>query len=271
MNTLSAMKARFLWLAAAAVSALLLSSPLPSAGAAFPHLANPKEIPSCTKSLVSDGNLTKKAVATCLKMVGHAYVPERCSKGSTGYLIGLLGWKGIPPDAAASWGLKAGLPASRLTAPSYSPTQLRLAICQSHAAGSSTKAIAGSSSPSVRDLPISVESDAQMQAEGNNGPTSSVLFPASCQVDGTTVRATGTTQGASEVYTRYGDIIVVYLFTAPSSGFTQGAQLAVSSLNQTTPVGDGNWQVSATFDPSAGQPARCSVAAQPTHDEQLAS
>jgi hypothetical protein len=35
-------------------------------------------------------------------------------------------------------------------------------------------------------------------------------------------------------------------------------------------MGGGGWQVSATFDPSVGEPAVCVVAAQPTHDEQLA-
>jgi hypothetical protein len=120
-------------------------------------------------------------------------------------------------------------------------------------------------------LPITVESDAQMRAEGNNGPSSSILLPISCQVTRTSVTAKGSAQGFSEAYFRYGDIIVLYLFTAPSAGFPQGAQLAVSSLDQSPAVGDGSWQVSTTFDPSIGAPARCLVAAQPTHDEQLAS
>jgi hypothetical protein len=132
-----------------------------------------------------------------------------------------------------------------------------------------TQATVGSSQPR-EGLPITVESDAQMQAAGNNGPTSSVLFPISCQVNGTTVTATGRGQGVTEEYNRYGDIVVLYVFTAPSSGYPQGAQLAVSSASQSPSVGDGSWQVSATFDPSIGPPARCLIAAQPTHDVQLA-
>jgi hypothetical protein len=119
-------------------------------------------------------------------------------------------------------------------------------------------------------LPITVQSDAQMRMAGNNGPPSNVLLPIACQVVGTEVTATGTTQGAGEVYSRYGDIVVLYLFTAPSSGYAQGAQLAVSSSDGAPPVADGRWSVSVSFDPSVGRPARCVVAAQPTHDEQLA-
>ena len=111
-----------------------------------------------------------------------------------------------------------------------------------------------------------------MQAEGNNGPTSSILLPVSCQVSGTTVTAKGQYQGGyvPEVYVRYGDIVDLYLYTAPSSGYPQGAQLAVSSVSQAPAMGGTTWQVSTTFDPSVGAPARCEVAAQPTHAEQLA-
>jgi hypothetical protein len=121
-------------------------------------------------------------------------------------------------------------------------------------------------------LPTTVESDAAMQAEGNGGPSSTILVPGSCTVVGTTVTAKGTYQDnfVPEVYGRYGDIIVLYLFTAPSPGYASGMQLAVSSLENSPVLGGPTWQVAATFDPSLGQPAKCVVAAQPTHDEQLA-
>jgi hypothetical protein len=268
MNTMTRMKDRIAWVIAAALLAILMLAPIPTSGAAFPQLANPKQIPSCTSALLSGGNLTKKTVGACVKMVGRAYVSERCSRDSTGYVIALRGWHGIPSGAATTWGLRVGQPASRLTALSYDPSQLRLAACGSRPARGTAKATTGSSQ-AAGELPMSVESDAQMQAEGNNGPSSSILLPISCQASGTTVTAKGTTQGFSESYVRYGDIIVLYLFTAPSSGYPEGAQLAVSSVNQSSVVGP-NWQVSTTFDPTIGQPARCSVAAQPTHDEQLA-
>jgi hypothetical protein len=126
--------------------------------------------------------------------------------------------------------------------------------------------------PSTTSLPISVESDSAMQAAGNNGPSSSVLTPSSCVLSGDTVTAIGTYQGgfAPNVYNRYGDVVVLYIFGAPSSGYPQGAQLGASSVTNSPAIGSGTWQTSATVDLSTGQPVRCVVAAQPTHDVQLA-
>ncbi len=126
--------------------------------------------------------------------------------------------------------------------------------------------------PSTTSLPISVESDSAMQAAGNNGPSSSILTPSSCVLSGNTVTAIGTYQGgfAPNVYNRYGDVVVLSIFGAPSSGYPQGAQLGVSSVNDSPAIGSGTWQTSATVDLSTGQPVRCVVAAQPTHDVQLA-
>jgi len=127
-----------------------------------------------------------------------------------------------------------------------------------------------------QQLPVSVESDSQMRAEANNGPTSSVLLPSSCKLVGSTVTAMGAYQGgfAPNVYSRYGDIVVLYVFGPPSPGFPQGPQLAVSSAQDSPPLSSGTWQVSTSvstsLDASVGQPARCVVAAQPTHDVQLA-
>lgn len=125
-----------------------------------------------------------------------------------------------------------------------------------------------------KQLPISVESDSQMKAEGNNGPSSSILLPTSCQLTRTTVTAEGTyTNGGfvPNVYNRYGDIIVLYVFAAPSPGYAHGIQLGVSGVRESPEVGvPAPWHVSVSIDPSVGAPARCLVAAQPTHDVQLA-
>ena len=132
----------------------------------------------------------------------------------------------------------------------------------------------GAVTASATQLPISVESDSQMIAEGNNGPSSSILLPTSCQFTGTTVTAEGTyTNGGfvPNLYTRYGDIIVLYAFTAPSPGYPQGIQLGVSDASESPALeSPGPWQVSLSFTPSVGVPAQCVVAAQPTHDEQFA-
>ena len=134
------------------------------------------------------------------------------------------------------------------------------------------------SSPSTtsigRQLPIAVQSDSQMVAAGNTGPSSSILLPTSCRSTGTTVSATGGYSNGGfvpNVYNRYGDVLVLYVFAAPSAGYAQGIQLGVSSVRDSPSVGaPAPWHVSASFDPSLGVPARCVVAAQPSHDVQLA-
>src|SRR5580704_6858850 len=127
---------------------------------------------------------------------------------------------------------------------------------------------------SAAQLPISVESDSQMKAEGNDGPSSSILLPTSCRLTGTTVTAEGTYANGGfvpNVYDRYGDIIVLYVLAAPSPGYAQGPQLGASGVTESPVVGSrAPWDVSLSISSSAGVPARCVVAAQPTHDLQLA-
>jgi hypothetical protein len=123
-------------------------------------------------------------------------------------------------------------------------------------------------------LPISVESDSQMKAEGNDGPSSSILLPISCQLTGTTVTADGMyTNGGfvPNVYNRYGDIIVLYVLAAPSPGYADGMQLGVSDVSESPVLGSrAPWHVSLSISPSVGAPAQCVIAAQPTHDGQFA-
>jgi len=126
----------------------------------------------------------------------------------------------------------------------------------------------------TRQLPISVESDSQMKAAGNDGPSSSILLPTSCRLTGTTVTADGRYSNGGfvpNVYDRYGDIIVLYVRAAPSAGYAEGVQLGASDVSESAAVGGhARWQVSLSIFPSAGVPARCVVAAQPTHDPQFA-
>ena len=111
-----------------------------------------------------------------------------------------------------------------------------------------------------------------MKAEGNDGPSSSILLPTSCLLTGTAVTAQGTYSNGGfvpNVYDRYGDIIVLYVRAAPSPGYPDGMQLGVSDVSESPVVGSGDrWQVSVS--PYVGVPARCVVAAQPTHDGQFA-
>jgi hypothetical protein len=126
----------------------------------------------------------------------------------------------------------------------------------------------------ARRLPISIESDSQMKAEGNNGPSSSILLPTSCRLTATTLTAEGRyTNGGlvPDVYDRYGDIIVLYARAAPSPGYPHGMQLGASDVSESPVVGShARWHVRLSITRSAGVPARCVVAAQPTHDAQFA-
>jgi hypothetical protein len=73
------------------------------------------------------------------------------------------------------------------------------------------------------------------------------------------------------VYDRYGDIIVLYVLAAPSPGYAEGRQLGASDVRESPVVGSrAPWHVSLSISPSVGLPARCVVAAQPTHDGQFA-
>jgi hypothetical protein len=137
----------------------------------------------------------------------------------------------------------------------------------------STSTPTTAASPGGR-LPISVESDSQMKAEGNHGPSSSILVPASCRLTGTTVTAQGTYANGGfvpDVYDRYGDIIVLYVRAARSAGYPEGTQLGASDVRESPVLGSrAPWHVRLSISPAAGGPARCVVAAQPTHDAQFA-
>jgi hypothetical protein len=120
-------------------------------------------------------------------------------------------------------------------------------------------------------LPIAVQPDAAMRRAGNAGPTSGILVPSSCSVSGTSATAQGTYAGgfAPAVYARSGDVIDLYVFTAPQPGYPDGIQLATPFTAQSPRIGGGStWNVTVPLDRSLGMPRRCLVAAQPTHDFQ---
>jgi hypothetical protein len=108
-----------------------------------------------------------------------------------------------------------------------------------------------------------------MKANGNAGPSSSILAPSTCSISGSTVTAAGSYDGglAPEVYPRYGDVVKLYVDTAPVSGYPQGIQIALLSSESSPAIGGkGPWRVSVPVDLTGGQPVACVVAAQPTHD-----
>ena len=113
-----------------------------------------------------------------------------------------------------------------------------------------------------------------MKAAGDFGPSSSILAPSSCVLDGTTVTAEGSyTNGgfAPNVYNRYGDVVELYVYGAASADHPIGVQVAKLSAEHTAPIGGyAPWRVWAPLEASLGAPTRCVVVAQPTHAEQLA-
>ena len=160
--------------------------------------------------------------------------------------------------------------ASRQASLDAHSTPVRVTARTGHASETS-RAVVAASTP---QLPISVESDRQMKAAGNDGPSSSILLPTSCKLTGRTVTAEGTYANdgfVPNVYDRYGDVVVLYVRAGASPGYPAGMQLGVSDVRESPVVGSGaRWHVSLTVPPSAGIPARCVVAAQPTHDGQFA-
>jgi hypothetical protein len=164
--------------------------------------------------------------------------------------------------------------ASRLAPPPAATTPVPTTPSTTPSSGPSTGTSRAAAASAVSQIPISVESDSQMMAEGNDGPSSAILLPTSCQLTGTTITAQGTyTDGGfvPNVYDRYGDIIVLYVLTAPSAGYPDGMQLGASDVSESPVLGSrAPWQVSLSISPSVGVPAECIVAAQPTHDGQFA-
>jgi hypothetical protein len=123
-----------------------------------------------------------------------------------------------------------------------------------------------------RAIPASVQSDAGMRAAGDDGPSSSIMRPSSCTVTAKTATASGTYQGSfvPAVYQRYGDVIDLYVYTAPLKGYPNGIQLADQPFTRQAPfiAGGGRWTVTVPIATQLGRPARCVVAAQPTMEFQ---
>ena len=86
-------------------------------------------------------------------------------------------------------------------------------------------------------VPVSVQSDAAMRAAGNHGPSSSILVPSSCKVTATSVTAAGTYRDgfAAGVYPRYADVIDLYVFSRPMTGYPEGIQLANEPFTRHSP------------------------------------
>lgn len=88
-------------------------------------------------------------------------------------------------------------------------------------------------------------------------------------LSGATVRATGGYSGfVGTGYLRVGDVVELYVYTAPGPGYSSGIQLGELSQERAPYVeggSGGTWTVTVPLDTSLGSPARCAVTVQATH------
>jgi hypothetical protein len=115
-----------------------------------------------------------------------------------------------------------------------------------------------------QSLPVSVSTTLSSPQQDT-----SILQPTSCTFDGQTVTAQGTFQGglAAEGFIRYGDVVELYAYTAPSAANANQA-LQVIDLASESPypiAGSGPWHASGPVDAQVGTPVTCDVAVQSTH------
>ena len=132
-------------------------------------------------------------------------------------------------------------------------------------------AVIGRSSPEPTEaLRISVGSD-------SSGGDPAILLPRSCGLHGNVVTATGTydpSHGglgdyAPEYYTRFGDVVELYVYSAPSPEHAQSNQIADLDSERPYPMSrPGPWTASARIEEGLGTPDLCVADVQPTHDFQ---
>lgn len=80
-----------------------------SAASKSPPVPTQKEIQGCVKAVTAEKPLTSQQVAGCKAAVLQTYLPEKCAKGPSGYLIDLMGgYRGIHGKAAHEWALRVG-------------------------------------------------------------------------------------------------------------------------------------------------------------------
>ena len=125
--------------------------------------------------------------------------------------------------------------------------------------GATTTAATGSAT----SLPIRVEAT-------NDGvsPSATVLAPSSCHLSDSTATATGGYGGfVAEDYHRVGDVVELYVYTAPTPGYPDGIQVGELSSEKPALVASGSASTWTSTVPvgSLGSPTRCAVTVQATH------
>ena len=142
-----------------------------------------------------------------------------------------------------------------------------LYVVPSESATTTTTSSTTTTVPSTTTSPGQMIPIAVQPTNDQVSPPASVLMPSSCVLRGSTVTATGTTGFVPEIYRREGDVVELYVYTAPQFGFSNGIQLGYLG-NEKPPLvgyGSGIWTVSVQMDTSLGTPAQCAVTVQATH------
>ena len=104
--------------------------------------------------------------------------------------------------------------------------------------------------------------------------SASVLQPTACVLTGSEVMATGTYNGfVAQGYLRVGDVVELYVYTEPMSGYPQGLQLGMLSSERPAVVAGtgGSWTTTVALNITLGTPAVCAVTVQATHQFEGAS
>jgi hypothetical protein len=97
-------------LCAAAISGLIALSEL----AGFPASATSRPTPThrqiegCVEAVTGDKPLTARQVTGCRGAVSQTFLSERCPQTPSGYLIDLMGYRGVHGKAAHEWAIRAG-------------------------------------------------------------------------------------------------------------------------------------------------------------------
>lgn len=141
---------------------------------------------------------------------------------------------------------------------------INLGAVPAEAASPTTAHGTGATRAPTTDLPIAVS-----RQLSSVGPDPSILVPSSCTLHEGTLTARGTFKGrfVPEVYVRYGDVVELYAYTAPTPA--NGEQrLQVVELASERPfvmAGRGPWRVTGPVEAQVGLPRNCLVAVQSTH------
>jgi hypothetical protein len=116
----------------------------------------------------------------------------------------------------------------------------------------------------ARTVPIGVQ-----RVNDRVSSPATILHPTSCVVEGSSVIATGTFNGfVPQIYLRVGDVVELYVYAAPVSGYPKGVQLALLSSEKPAAIRGGSgtaWTIRTPLDLSLGSPHRCAVTVQATH------